>query len=201
MFTRTVTSNVNIRAFGDCELTVVAVGGGGRGDGGYGGGGSGYVASTSIKIHNSQLVVKVGGPGETSSLQTSEGEIIITAAPGEDSQANSGGAGYSGIGGGAATNNYSGDGGEDGGDGHDSSNGYNGGAGSGLNISSISLEQFTLTPGAGGVRGGGGGVLVNMDGPQDTDQSGQGYGGGGSIPHGDPGDGLVLLEIKMKEGE
>ena len=203
MFTRTGANTVNIRAFGDCEFTVVAVGGGGRGDGGDGGGGSGYVVSTSIKIPTSQLMVRVGGPEETSSLQTSEGKTIITAAPGEDSHGNNGGAGYSGGGGGAGYNNYGGDGGEDGGDGYDSSDGYGnpGGAGSGLDISTIRLEHFSLSPGVGGLRnsrygGGGGGVMVDGSGPQETVNDGQGYGGGGGGHVVSPGPGLVILEIK-----
>lgn len=210
-FTETGITTVNIVPLGDmdCELTVVAVGGGGIYSGWYGGGGSGYVASTSVMPSPlSQLVVRVGGPGELSSLETSEGETIITAQPGEKSDHKDGGAGYSGGGGGSFYGG--GDGGEDGGDGdnshpHGDTNGHLGGRGSGQDISTtIHLQQFSLTPGRGGQRngrygGGGGGIMVDGSGPQDTVYNGQGYGGGQGIHGGNPGPGLVLLEIKPKQ--
>ena len=194
---------VNILGLGDCELTVVAVGGGGSGSG-YGGGGSGYVVSSTIAVSASELVVRVGGPGELSSLETSEGQTIITAQPGEDGQRRNGGAGYSG-GGGYSNGDYGGGaGGQDGGDGADSGNGYSGGAGSGLDISTIVMENFSLSPGAGGrsfalAGGGGGGIHVDGAGPQETEYDGQGYGGGGGGYLSNPGPGLVLLEIKPKQ--
>ena len=199
------TTTTNILALGECELTVLAVGGGGTGY--NGGGGSGYVASTSVEVLTSQLIVKVGGRLKSSSLETSEGEIIITAAFGESggyTAFHNGGAGYSGGGGGGSS--YSGDGGEDGGNGHGGRG--SGGAGSGLDISSIHLQQFSLTPGVRGKEhapygdrygGGGGGVLVDGTGPQETSGDGQGYGGGGGGYTNNMGSGLVLLEIKPKQ--
>ena len=83
-FTETGITTVNIVPLGDmdCELTVVAVGGGGIYSGWYGGGGSGYVASTSVMPSPlSQLVVRVGGPGELSSLETREGETRGISIP------------------------------------------------------------------------------------------------------------------------
>ena len=165
------------------------------------------MASTSVMPSPlSQLVVRVGGPGELSSLETSEGETIITAQPGEKegSDGYDGGAGYSGGGGGSSY--IGGDGGEDGGDGDNSTDGHLGGKGSGQDISiTIHLQQFSLTPGRGGQRsyygygGGGGGIMVDGSGPQDTVYNGQGYGGGQSRYSGNPGTGLVLLEIKPKQ--
>ena len=61
------------------------------------------MASTSVMPSPlSQLVVRVGGPGELSSLETREGETIITAQPGGESDRYDGGAGYSGGGGGSS---------------------------------------------------------------------------------------------------
>ena len=203
-FNTTGDTSLNILAPGkeDCELSVVAVGGGGSHS--YLGGGSGRVASTTMTVSTSQLVVRVGGPRQLSSLETSEGQAIITAQPGEDGFSQDGGAGYSGGGGGGSDSSYQGgDGGQDGGDGEDGScNGCPGGTGSDLDLSAIKLTRFSLTPGLGGTKnahygGGGGGVMVDGEGPQYSVHDGQGYGGGGAHL-GTPGSGLVLLEIKPK---
>ena len=208
-FTRIGDTPVNILALGDCELTVVAVGGGGWGA--TGSGGSGYVVTNSFTVYPftpSQLVVRVGGPGENSSLQISEGGTIITAQSGGNAHVYNGGAGYSGGGGGNYNYISGGYGGANGGDGQDSAYGDPGGAGSGFDISTISLTKFSLSPGAGGQRGsqyggGGGGLMVDGAGPQKTVHDGQGYGGGGFNQYvtpggGRPGPGIVLLEIKIK---
>ena len=167
------------------------------------------MASTSVMPSPlSQLVVRVGGPGELSSLETREGETIITAQPGGESDRYDGGAGYSGGGGGSSnTARNGGDGGKDGGDGDNSTIGNLGGRGSGQDISTtIHLQQFSLTPGRGGQKigiygGGGGGIMVDGSGPQDKVYNGQGYGGGegGYGGNGNPEPGLVLLEIKSKQ--
>ena len=67
------------------------------------------------------------------------------------------------------------------------------------------MEIFSLSPGAGGKAyetygGGGGGILEAGVGPQETENVGQGYGGGGvGGSNSQPGNpGLVLLEIKPK---
>ena len=134
------------------------------------------------------------------------GETIITAQPGGESDRYDGGAGYSGGGGGSSnTARDGGDGGKDGGDGDNSAIGNLGGRGSGQDISTtIHLQQFSLTPGRGGQKigmygGGGGGIMVDGSGPQDTVYIGQGYGGGKGGYSGNPGTGLVLLEIKPKQ--
>merc|ERR1712212_932489 len=87
-----------------------------------------------------------------------------------------GGAGFSG---GGATGGEGGSNGSNGG--NSSSRGgtlYFGGAGSGFDLSKVSMKNFILTPGAGGqpgaqFGGGGGGVVVN-----------------GKMPGGNPGDGI-----------
>ena len=210
MFSEPGTTTVTISPFpallGECELTALAVGGGGQG-GNYGGGGSGYVSSSSGPVPASQLVVRVGGPGEESSLQTGAGETVITAIAGQSNSGGDGGAGYSG-GGGCCRSDLYGDGGEDGSDGC----GSYGGAGSGLNLASISLQRFSLAPGAAGKKhisgggyhcgGGGGGVMVDGAGPRDSNHDGEGYGGGMggyySETPGSPGPGVVLIEINKK---
>merc|ERR1711874_519639 len=108
-FTKTGNTTVNILNLGTCELNAVAVGGGGHSH--HGGGGSGYVANTTMTVSTSQLGVRVGGPMELSSLETSEGQAIIIAQPGGEAGGNicsqfvcnKGGSGYSGGGGGGTT--------------------------------------------------------------------------------------------------
>ena len=77
-----------------------------------------------------------------------------------------------------------------------------GGKGSGLDLSSITLQKFSITPGVGGkaqgnAGGGGGGVLANGDNPnRASTNSGEGYGGGRGYESSDTdGPGLVLMEI------
>ena len=175
-----------------CELNIVAVGGGGRGSyfsGGYNGGGSGYVSSINVPLPFPQLTVRVGGPGEKSTIGTPD-QLLLSASPG-GKPGERGGDGYSGGG-------YNSDGGEDGGDGY----GSMGGKGSGLDLSSITLQSFSITPGEGGKAlgqrgGGGGGVLANGVGPnRNNTNSGEGYGGGRGYESSDTdGPGLVLMEI------
>ena len=109
-----------------------------------------------------------------------------------------GGAGYSGGGGGKGGQ---GNGGKDGGDG---CCGEAGGEGSSFDLSTTTLDTFTLTPGKGGEQyttagggsgGGGGGVMVDGQGPTRPNYEGQGYGGGGGFGEGNPG--VVLMEIKL----
>ena len=119
---------------------------------------------------------------------------------------NDGGAGYSG--GGQGGKGFGNDGGEGGSDSSNGCCGELGGEGSGLDLSSIQQETFSLSPGAGGKKymtagggggGGGGGVLVDGEGPKDNYDSyknnGQGYGGGGGA-NGAAGRGVVLMEIR-----
>ena len=118
-----------------------------------------------------------------------------------------GGDGYSGGGGGLSS---AGNGGSNGGNGGRSSGkySYTGGSGTGKDISSYYMSQFSLSPGQGGQNrgkygGGGGGVLVGGDGPSRKQGQGEGYGGGGAAPNG--GDysessvrglpGVILVEV------
>ena len=135
--------------------------------------------------------MQVGGPGEDSTIGTPD-QLHLSASPGEDGEIYAGGSGYSGGG------DPGHDGGEDGGDGY-----YGGGKGSGLDVSSIHLLNFSMSPGARGKHsgnyggGGGGGVLINGLGPNRTTTTvGEGYGGGrGYDSSSDDGPGLVLVEI------
>ena len=120
-----------------CELNVVAVGGGGSGY--KGGGGSGYISTISLPLPFPQLVVRVGGPGEESTIGTPD-QLLLSASPGGDGGGHYGGDGFCGGGSGSPGAL----GGEDGGDGL----GSGGGQGSGLDLSSIHLLNFSLSPGA-----------------------------------------------------
>ena len=114
------------------------------------------------------------------------GDQTVTAAPGQNSGRH-GGHGYSGGGAYGRDGGAGCDGGSDGGDGEDDQK-NDGGRGTGEDISSYKMENFVLTPGAGGkyyydgsyYGGGGGGVMVNGQGPQrSSDNQGEGFGGGG----------------------
>ena len=116
----------------------------------------------------------------------------------------SGGAGYSGGGGGSLTGYPGGEGGSDGGDGGHSPFSSDGGLGSGVDISLLVLDHFTLSPGAGGAgeynrAGGGGGLVVTRGGQRHAARTregptdGEGYGAGSGNGWGEKG--LVLIEI------
>ena len=173
------------------------VGGGGNSEG-NGGSGSGCPRYyKEIAKSFSVLTVEVGGSGQPSNI-TIDGTWILTADAGYGSTGNNydGGDGYSGGGRQGPFN-----GGSDGGDG----GGAGGGSGTGEDVTDFLLDNFVLSPGAGGeyyyaadgYGGGGGGVLVNGDGPAGSQWKGEGYGGGGAGNNGDrlglPG--TVLLEI------
>ena len=83
----------------------------------------------------------------------------------------------------------SGDGGSNGGDGESAYPGGVAGQGSGLDIDTIPVKSFSLTPGSGGNgegldgAGGGGGVTINGQRPGIPEYTqGGGYGGGGGGP-------------------
>jgi len=191
-------------------LKIVAVGGGGgssgSGSSGFGAGGSGYVVHQAIQMlgrSSNQFSVKVGNGGKIgkggkdSTIDWGLTPAYFRAKGGASGSGAVGGAGYSG-GGGAG-----GDGGTDGSDGCcDSTSGI----GSGFDLTSIQLDTFDLSPGAGGENyltaggnagGGGGGVLVDGEGGQDDsiypEYNGQGYGFGAGFGSG--GHGVVLMEV------
>merc|ERR1711962_664106 len=193
--------NFPTEALFSCELTIVAIGGGGISSNSRGGG-SGYVETATISyLSDTHIVLHVGGGTEESRVVTAEGETIVRAHPGKYGHGYNGGDGYSG-GGGTGRYGSGGSGGSNGGDGNDSSNGWDGGKGSGLDISTIALEHFKLTPAAGGEAcgrygGGGGGVLVDGQGPHNGGSYGAGAGG---CSNNDPAQqGIVLIEIKKKQ--
>ena len=169
----------------DCfvELNVVAIGSGGLGH--SAGGGSGYVETGTVRVSIKQPVLEVTVGNSTllsgnPSKVAVGGEVVLKAKPGKTTDNVVGGDGYSG-GGGYGT----GRGGSDGGDGEvGDDEDSEAGKGSGLDLSSISMKSFILTPGKGGVGesfygGGGGGVVVNGKKPEVEHCGGEGYGGGG----------------------
>ena len=193
-----------------CQLRVLAIGGGGIGA--YGGGGSGYIQFYSETLTADTFIsLRMGDPYQSSSV-TINGHSV-TAAPGHDS--NVGGVGADGYSGGGGYGYDSGcDGGTDGGDGEDCYYGL-GGLGNGDDVTAYKMDNFVLMPGAGGkyyynftisnyrYGGGGGGVLVNGDGPQRySDIQGEGYGGGGGphkvsgVWHYDGLPGVILMEVE-----
>ena len=142
--------------------------------------------------------VSVGDYRQDSFVREKNGQNILTAQPGGHGGTGSpsnGGFGYSG--GGSGGTGYKG--GSNGSDGE----GANGGSGSGFDISTISLEHHTLSPGngcgpSGDYGGGGGGVLVDNAGPGGQAES---FGGGGCAYNSPPHygvQGMVLIETKAK---
>merc|ERR1711963_1231929 len=96
------------------------------------------------------------------------------------------------VGRGGANGYPAGDGGYDGGDGEHSPFSSEGGQGSGVNVTEITMINFSLSPGAGGVGvgfygGGGGGVIVKdaeggVHGVEEHEKGdGVGYGAGGTL--------------------
>merc|ERR1719334_143838 len=183
--------------FSECQLRVLAVGGGGYGS--HGGGGSGYIHYYTQTLSDSptQISLRVGDCDEASTININTGNTLVAAAGQRD-----GGAGYSGGGGNGAC-----EGGSDGGAGECG----NGGSGTGEDVTSYILQNYQLSPGAGAQYhysggyywgGGGGGVLVNGAGPGVEERNnkeraqwsdGQGYGGGGTIYSG--ASGVIIVEI------
>ena len=185
----------------DCyvEARALAVGGGGRGPTGYGGGaGSGYINATSLLLTAGDvLTLVVGAQGEASAIFR-RGQAVLSAEPGQNYDGNNGGDGYSG-GGGYDGDVEGGDGGHDGSDGGDTGSGK-GGHGSGLEVGSLSMNRFVISPGKGGVGsstyggGGAGGVVVNGQKPTGgTEFDGEGFGAGGFV--GAKRNGCVLIEV------
>ena len=157
-----------------CQLRVLAVGGGGgKGcdlNNSYGGGGSGFITYHKETITNdTEITLRVGDGGQSSVVDI-DGRRI-EAAPGDGRK------GYSGGGGGASGGvpGRGQTGGSNGGNGQDGEESYDfhdfeGGHGTGEDIRQYRLDNFVLSPGAGGNGswgggGGGGGVLVNGEQP------------------------------------
>ena len=196
--------NLNlVAAEKDCyvDLNIVAIGGGG-GENVYGGSGSGYVETAIVRmsVNSPAAEITVGQVGESSKVEIA-GELVLEALPGEQGGDGPGGAGYSG--GGAYC--YRCDAGTGGVGGSDGGNGtkYPGGKGSGFDLNLVDLQNFLLSPGAGGLPkwegygGGGGGVVVNGKMPDVTSENaGAGFGGGSSGYSDSLGyQGCVIVEI------
>ena len=213
IFTNT-TSRTTVQITGeDCEMNILAVGGGGYGFGTDffargSGGGSGSVTFTTLKIaKNSKIEIGVGAHQEDSYVWDLNGNILAHAHCGLDGAVGwntPGGNGYSGGGDYDPPADFEGYQG-----GHGASNGGNGGGqfggtGSGANITAFIFENdINLTPGVGGKGwsfggGGGGGVLVNGEGGfADGYAGGQGYGAGGAGGAGLQG--VVIIEVKESQ--
>ena len=217
----TSTARVRQVKVGHCrpaDLTIVAIGGGGGEGGGLdtcgnyqcegspnaecfqGGSGSGYISSTEVPAIFPSLFVQVGSQGKSSFVQGEDGTLLVSAEPGACGTGFSGGHGYSGGGGPRFKGDSSGKGGSNGSDGEDE-RGY-GGFGSGVDLTQLPVDLFVLAPGAEGMGwgeqrgGGGGGVLIDGEGPEALKGGGEGYGGGagGKNSLGLPG--AVIVEYK-----
>ena len=177
------TYEITVIGSSPCNLTFLAVGGGGNEGGGDAGAGSGYLKFVSIQVNDgTRITASVGDERQPSSVEIFNGRSFnrYTAESGQDGQ--DGGRGYSG--GGAARGQYYG--GTNGGNGQ----GAGGGKGTGEDITRYIFRSWTLTPGRGGrphtssdnwFGGGGGGVMVDGEGPpRPSEYQGSGYGGGGS---------------------
>ena len=192
-----------------CELRFLAVGGGGKCTTRGAGAGSGYLRYHTIKVNSGTIINMVVGRQRQPSTVSIANAGTYQANPGQDCQGDDGGAGYSGGGGDASSEAGAAYGGNNGGDGQDGNTGA-GGAGTGENISSYTFTSWAISPGAGGKHspgsgwfgGGGGGILVDMEGPQASTYEGeylqgQGYGGGGNgwDSYGSGLQGVILIEI------
>ena len=187
------------------EMRVLAIGGGGS-SGFRSGGGSGHPELNLLQLRSNETLSLTVGPGIETMIEKDGVELLI-GAKGQNGNDAKGGDGYSGGGAGFDKSNTGKDGGSDGSDGH-SSGGILGGKGSGLDLTTLNMARFVLTPGKAGTGfknfgGGGGGILVNGKRPQDgrNRYDGEGFGGGRgasknygySKPIGFPG--CVLIEI------
>jgi len=183
--------------FAECQLRVLAVGGGGHGNHRIysGGGGSGYIQyyTQTIPASQTQISVIVGDHDKALTVNIDGGDTLVAAAGHHNPGDYLGGDGYSGGGGYNKCN-----GGSDGGGGESGEGESTGGSGTGEDITSYALQYYKLSPGAGGQHrgfygGGGGGVLVDGAGPDGPIDNGQGYGGGGTHDTGNSG--VVILEF------
>ena len=201
----------------DCQLVlrVLAVGGGGMGGFGFGGG-SGYIHyhSQTLTSDDTVTVISLKEGGERQPSVVTINNQTIEAAPGQNgAYGGSGSEGYSGGGGSGQDCCKGGSNGGDGESGRSYGGGVSkGGTGSGEDITAYKMNNFELTPGAGGKHasqynayfygGGGGGILVNGEGPQMySDHQGQGYGGGGCQSLSNYGGlpGVILVEVVQEE--
>jgi len=229
--------------FPSCQVTILAMGGGGDGYSMHGGGGGCITTAALSSLSSKHLKVNVGAGGNESSVSTIQpthtaygrphrifpnspyplrpygNHMPSSLASGKQCSTQENHAGHQSLEvcpaplivrapAGARSSNggtFSPNCGTDGG----SAGGILGtykdpsGRGSGVNISNITLENFQLTPGAGGAGngsygGGGGGLLVDGEGPHPFSSlfDGQGYGGGKSVAGDSAHPGIVIIEVK-----
>jgi len=199
VFAQANTTASLVSAERDCflEVRALAIGGGGRSS--YGGGGSGYPEFGLLQLRADEtLKLIVGESQETSSVEK-DGQVLLIAAAGQDNDGYNGGDGYSGGGAGYPNSGHGQDGGSDGSDGGDYSS-AKGGKGSGLDVGTLNMTRFVLTPGKGGTHysgsfgGGGGGILVNGEKPEGNQYYGEGFGGGSYASYTGL-SGCVLIEV------
>ena len=203
LLARSTTTATLVSAEKDCFLDVraLAIGGGGQGGSSTyrGGGGSGYPEVGVVQLRvNETLNLVVGGDKEASMVGKND-QVLFIASAGQSTNDYTGGNGYSG---GGAMGEYGGSDGSDGGD-HTDGHGdlQRGGKGSGLDLRTLNMTKFALTPGKAGREqnghgGGGGGILVNGEGPgiDGFGGGGEGFGAGNYGGHnGAPG--CVLIEV------
>ena len=208
VFAQSTSTATLVSAEKDCFLDVraLAIGGGGRGGDyrrDYGGGGSGYPQCGLLQLRPNEALNLIVGQGKEASSVEKDGQVLLLAAGGQDGDLSDGGSGYSGGGAGTGIGSHGGDGGSDGSDGEDYSSSSEGGKGSGLDLRTMNMTRFVLTPGKAGMggngySGGGGGILVSGEKPSSkSDHYGEGFGGGGWGPDYDnkglPG--CVLIEV------
>jgi len=226
--------------FPSCQVTILAMGGGGEGYSIHGGGGGCITTAVLLFLPSKHLRVNVGAGGKESSvstiqpakaahgrriynlnipypiIQTDRSSSLASGAQCSTQENYTGHqslqvcpapllarapAGARSSNGGTFSPNCGTDGGSAGGilgTYKDPS-----GRGSVVNISNITLEHFQLTPGAAGTGngsygGGGGGLLVDGEGPQTFSSlfDGQGYGGGKSVAGDSAHPGIVIIEVK-----
>ena len=146
-------TSVTVMALGDCNLKMVAVGGGGPG-GVAGGGGSGYLKWKELPGLQGYLAIEVDvGRSWRSSLVIEEGgETLLEAKEGNGPNGLKGGSGFSGGGGCGESESGSygkgGHGGTNGGNGEAGTGGTNNGSGGGGSggsvLGSVPLTDFHL---------------------------------------------------------
>ena len=195
--TTTATDEISLFSRGSCLLKYLLVGGGGNATNDAGGG-SGYLAYNEMTLTSTKTVqMQVGDREEASSL-TVRGTHEARAEAGEPSYEIGfpitgqfedtiihGGDGWSGGGDGGDGGRH--DGGSNGGDGDGPHGGQGSAASDEWSLAEIDarMEAFLITPGDAGLYsghygGGGGGVLVDAEGPERISVTqGEGYGGGG----------------------
>merc|ERR1712012_735920 len=144
VFAKASSSATLVSAERDCymEVRALAISGGGSRIYTYGGGGSGYPEVGLLQLRANETLNLVVGEAKQTSLVEMDGQVILSAAAGQDSSGNNGGDGFSGGGAGFQSGyDHGQDGGFNGGDGG-SYGGHTGGKGSGIDVSLLNMTRF-----------------------------------------------------------